>query len=76
MRRAEGKIEPVLRVFQDHVLFLKHNLNAQAIASLENELVTLTLGVSGLIKAMERSIERADAFMRTLNQQKALPAES
>lgn len=76
MRRAEGKIEPVLRVFQDHVLFLKHNLNAQAIASLESELVTLTLGVSGLIKAMERSIERADVFMRTLNSQKVLPAES
>lgn len=75
MRRAEGKIDPVLRVFQDHVLFLKHNLNAQAITSLESELVTLSLGVSGLIKAMERSIERADAFMRTLNQQKALPAE-
>ncbi|QSA98560.1 DUF2959 domain-containing protein [Methylococcus sp. EFPC2] len=76
MRRAEGKIDPVLAVFQDHVLFLKHNLNAQAIASLESELVTLTLGVSGLITAMERSIERADAFVRTLNQQKALPAES
>ena len=75
MRRAEAKIDPVLNVFQDHVLFLKHNLNAQAIASLESELVTLTVGVAGLIKAMERSIERANVFMRSMNNQKALPAD-
>ena len=76
MRRAESKIDPVLRVFQDQVLFLKHNLNAQAIAALEGELVTMTIGVAGLITAMERSIARANDFMQTLNSQKALPAGS
>jgi len=74
MRRAESKIDPVLRVFHDQVLFLKHNLNAQAIAALESELVTLTLGVAGLITAMERSIDRANMFMQSLNSQKVLPA--
>lgn len=76
MRRAENKIEPVLRVFRDQVLFLKHNLNAQAITSLEDELVTMTHSVAGLIQAMERSIDRAEDFMRTLNGAKALPAGS
>ncbi|HWP00261.1 MAG TPA: DUF2959 domain-containing protein [Methylococcus sp.] len=76
MRRAENKIEPVLRVFQDQVLFLKHNLNAQAIISLEDELVTMTHSVASLIQAMERSIDRAEDFMRTLNGAKALPAGS
>jgi len=33
MERAEEKIGPVLAAFRDQVLFLKHNLNAQAIAS-------------------------------------------
>jgi hypothetical protein len=75
MRRAESKIGPVLGVFQDQVLFLKHNLNAQAIAHLEGELGSLTVGVSGLITAMERSIDRANSFMHTMNGQKALPAE-
>jgi hypothetical protein len=75
MRRAESKIGPVLGVFQDQVLFLKHNLNAQAVAHLESELVSLTVGVSGLITAMERSIDRANSFMHTMNGQKALPAE-
>lgn len=74
MRRAEAKIEPVLHVFQDQVLFLKHNLNAQAIASLEDELVTMTGNVASLIQAMERSITRANDFVYSLNGQKALPA--
>jgi hypothetical protein len=75
MRRAESKIGPVLGVFQDQVLFLKHNLNAQAVAHLEGELGSLAAGVSGLITAMERSIDRANSFMHTMNGQKALPAE-
>jgi hypothetical protein len=39
MKRAEKNIAPVLAAFRDQVLFLKHNLNAQAIASLKGELV-------------------------------------
>lgn len=76
MRRAEHKIDPVLGVFHDQVLYLKHNLNANAIASLEHELRAMTVGVSGLIDAMERSISRANDFVGTLNapQPKALPA--
>jgi Asp-tRNA(Asn)/Glu-tRNA(Gln) amidotransferase C subunit len=73
MRRAESKIEPVLRVFQDQVLYLKHNLNAKAIASLEHELSAMSVSVTGLINAMERSIGRANDFMYSLNGQKALP---
>jgi hypothetical protein len=38
MKRAESKMPPVLAKFKDQVLFLKHNLNAQAIASLKSEL--------------------------------------
>jgi hypothetical protein len=74
MRRAEAKIEPVLNVFQDQVLFLKHNLNAKAIASLEDELAVMAVSVTGLIGAMERSITRANDFVDSLNGQKALPA--
>ena len=41
MKRAERKIDPVLLAFRDQVLYLKHNLNAQAIASLRGELVVI-----------------------------------
>ena len=76
MRRAESKIEPVLSVFQDQVLFLKHNLNAKAIAHLESELGTLSTGVAGLITAMERSIDRANTFMQNFSEQKSLASDS
>ncbi|MGR9072934.1 MAG: DUF2959 domain-containing protein [Gammaproteobacteria bacterium] len=66
MRRAESKIEPVLSVFRDQVLYLKHNLNAQAIASLKGELRSIESDVSTLVKAMEQSINEANAFIRTI----------
>ena len=66
MRRAEAKIEPVLSVFRDQVLYLKHNLNAQAIASLKGQLGSLQADVSALVAAMENSINEADAFINTM----------
>jgi Skp family chaperone for outer membrane proteins len=69
MRRAEEKIEPVLVIFRDQVLFLKHNLNAQAIASLESELITIESNVASLIKEMEASIREADAFISTMSKE-------
>jgi len=66
MRRAESKIEPVLVPFRDQVLFLKHNLNARAIASLQNELDSIENDVSLLIKEMEESINEANAFIESM----------
>jgi hypothetical protein len=66
MKRAEAKMDPVLARFKDQVLFLKHNLNAQAIASLKNELVSVEGNIASLIKEMETSIKEADAFIATM----------
>jgi hypothetical protein len=66
MKRAESKIEPVLSAFRDHVLFLKHNLNAQAIASLQDELVSVETDITSLIREMEASIAEADAFIEAI----------
>jgi hypothetical protein len=63
MKRAESKIAPVLSAFRDQVLFLKHNLNAQAVASLREELVSVEADIASLIKEMEASIAEADAFI-------------
>ena len=63
MKRAEKKMEPVLLAFHDQVLFLKHNLNAGAIASLQTELVSVEAEVNALIRDMEASIKEADAFI-------------
>ena len=66
MKRAEAKIEPVLSAFRDQVLFLKHNLNAQAIASLQDELASVKADIALLIKEMEVSIAEADAFIKAM----------
>jgi hypothetical protein len=67
MKRAEKKIEPVLAAFHDQVLYLKHNLNAQAIASLQDELIAVEDDIASLIKEMESAIQEANAFLSTLN---------
>ena len=66
MKKAEKKIAPVLSAFKDQVLYLKHNLNAQAIASLQNELVAVEGDIALLVKEMELSIKEANAFIETL----------
>ncbi|MCC7013269.1 MAG: DUF2959 domain-containing protein [Planctomycetes bacterium] len=66
MRAAESKMKPVLVAFHDHVLFLKHNLNAQAIASLQGQLSTIESDVGVLIRDMEKSIAEADAFIEQM----------
>lgn len=63
MDTAAGSMDPVLSVFKDRVLFLKHNLNARAIAALGGESAELEADVSALIADMERSIADADAFI-------------
>lgn len=66
MKTAEAKIEPILRVFNDQVMYLKHNLNAQAITSLKGELGAIKSDVSSLISSMEKSINEANAFINTM----------
>jgi len=69
MKRAESRMEPVLATFRDQVLFLKHNLNAQAIASLKGELGNLQSDISALIQSMEASIREANQFIQSVNAQ-------
>ncbi|QJT09963.1 DUF2959 domain-containing protein [Oceanidesulfovibrio marinus] len=66
MRRAEASMQPVLRTLRDQVLFLKHNLNAQAIASLQSELDVVQRDVDSLIREMERAIDEANSFINQM----------
>lgn len=66
MKRAEKKLDPVLAAYRDRVLFLKHNLNARAIASLRNERAKVEADIGALIADMNRSIDEADAFIEAM----------
>ena len=66
MKKSEDKMKPVLAKFHDNVLFLKHNLNAAAITSLQGTAGQIETDVQALIKDMEASIAEADAFVRQM----------
>jgi hypothetical protein len=66
LKSAEQSMDPVLRQFHDYVLFLKHNLNAQAIASLKGETASIQGEISRLIDEMNQSIARADEFIKSM----------
>ncbi len=66
MRRAEGRMDPVLVAFQDQVLYLKHNLNARAIASLEDNVVAIEGDVAALIRDMRAAIQEAESFVASM----------
>ena len=69
MKRAEGSMQPVLQAFQDQVLFLKHNLNARAVASLQNEVGAIESQVQSLIAEMNASINEANTFIDSMGSQ-------
>lgn len=66
MRQTEARMQPVLALFQDQVLYLKHNLNFSAIAALEGEATVIESNVDVLIEEMNRSIAEADAFISAM----------
>jgi uncharacterized protein YhaN len=66
MRRAAERMDPVLATFRDQVLFLKHNLNARALATLGTTKRTLEADISRLIADMETSIREAENFIRQM----------
>ena len=68
MRRAEKAIDPVLASLKDNTLYLKHNLNARAIASLKNELGTVDNDVNALLNAMQQAINESNAFIDELRE--------
>ena len=63
MHRAEATMAPVLKIFRDNVLFLKHNLNAQAIGSLQSEFADLKGEIDVLIREMNVAIRSSNAFI-------------
>lgn len=66
MRGAEATMAPVLKRFNDHVLFLKHSLNAQAIGSLRKDSAEIGRDIEALIQRMEASIAEAETFIENM----------
>ena len=67
MRGAESKMEPVLSSLKDNVLYLKHNLNAQAVAAIKGEFTNLKRDIQLLMNDMNKSIEDSNKFIEQMN---------
>ena len=66
MVRSESSMAPVLKNLRDYVLYLKHNLNAMAVGALKTEADSIALEINRLVADMNRSIQEADTFLKTL----------
>jgi hypothetical protein len=66
LKRAEKSMDPVLSRFHDQVLYLKHNLNAAAIASLKGESTSIQAEIARLLEEMNGAITQADRFINSL----------
>lgn len=69
MRRVEKSMSPVLVTLKDNVLYLKHNLNANAIGALKGELTSVKEDVNVLITEMNKAIEESNAFIESMENQ-------
>ncbi|WP_076919466.1 DUF2959 domain-containing protein [Pseudoalteromonas sp. SK18] len=67
MRSAESKMEPVLSSLKDNVLYLKHNLNAQAVSAIKGEFTNLKRDIKVLMDDMNKSIEDSNKFIEQMN---------
>ena len=66
MEQASARMDPVLAAFRDQVLYLKHNLNARAVAALDGTARDLQQDITRLMADMEKSIKEADAFIASM----------
>lgn len=66
LRKSEKSMTPVLSKLKDQVLFLKHNLNAQAVSSLKGESARIQSDIEKLLKEMNQSIAEADRFIKEI----------
>ncbi|MCM2310397.1 MAG: DUF2959 domain-containing protein [Steroidobacteraceae bacterium] len=67
MQRAESRLEPALQPLRDQVLFLKHNLNARAVAGLKGEVSRMDAEVNRLVKELDAAIAEANRFIAELD---------
>ncbi|MFT5636030.1 MAG: DNA-binding ferritin-like protein [Cognaticolwellia sp.] len=66
MYRAKDRMAPVLSALKDNSLYLKHNLNAQAIGALQVEYKTIKRDVESLVADMSKAIEQSQQFIDLL----------
>ncbi len=68
MKIAVDRLDPAIKPLKDSVLYLKHNLNAKAVSSLDTELVKIESKVDELIVEVNRAIDDSEKFITEFKQ--------
>jgi ElaB/YqjD/DUF883 family membrane-anchored ribosome-binding protein len=68
MQTARDRVDPVMAVLNDNVLYLKHSLNAKALDALRGQASMLEGQVDALIRDMQVAIDEADAFIANMRE--------
>jgi chromosome segregation ATPase len=63
---SAAKMNRVLSQFRDYVIYLKHNLNAQSLNSLEKEAVSIETDIRTLISQIQSTVNDTEDFIRSL----------
>jgi hypothetical protein len=66
LRKSEQRMEPVLAALKDNVLYLKHNLNAQAISALKVEFGQIDKDIEVLIRDVRAAIASSNEFIDSM----------
>jgi len=66
MRKAESTMDPILSSLRDNVLYLKHNLNANAVGALQGEFNGIKKEINQLIIEMNKAISESNSFISSL----------
>lgn len=67
LERAYSKIDPALTPLKDQVLFLKHNLNARAVSSLDAEEAKISREIASLVHEIELAVAESERFIDELS---------
>lgn len=66
MHKTEKDLAPVLSALEEQVIFLKHNLNAQALGSLQGEALSIEGDFKSLSLSIHKSISESQIFLSNL----------
>lgn len=66
LKNSESRMAPVLAKLNDQVLYVKHNLNASALAGLKTEANRIEKDIDRLIDQINKASKQADEVIQTL----------
>ncbi|MBD64199.1 MAG: hypothetical protein CME62_03275 [Halobacteriovoraceae bacterium] len=66
LQKVEASVKPILKKFEDRVIFIKHNLNAKVVGNLRVEFKNIEKDMNSLIAEINSSTKQANSFIKEI----------